>query len=552
MNAFGDNDDSARMSENEMAEIFSQTSITDSYVESDDDEDFDIKNFNYPGHDYSGMSNRERIPQHQGVPSGNMIDMLYTFGSGARYKESLDHWSHKISTKPCEIMKFYRRYDLINGMKSGMTKKHYFREMALNKTVWYEKVVKPEEFLVQVYRNRIEDNYVFGGGDENLCGLYTYPLGTNVEYEIFHDFLKFIKLAHLKSIIPASFDFKKCMTYASETLISAIDESCITDIWKKKENNFNSLSGMRKVGEQIYGEYAADTSKAFEAKVGERAKRAIKTKDAEFFKNIGGKAGWFEFYHGLDLSKTREANGDEQFSDDDEDVSESTESVTVSGDSEIYYDIPSKDSEFNEKPGTKSTEDTKLSKPMLSQNAQSLIDNFKKQLDSPDTSLEKLDKIKDMEQTLTTLTNQKVDTSKLTKFSVPPVTNYNDLNLDGYTVKTGDSQFMSVHFNMYESDQIHPVIVQAAEKNDLVILIKLIRHANKLPEFDEKLMASGSNVTGVNGNGDTCDRKFNKIDHKNFVFKEEALNASRILTEVAEKHGYDKSYEWYSALKSVS
>jgi hypothetical protein len=55
----------------------------------------------------------------------------------------------------------------------------------------------------------------------------------------------------------------------------------------------------------------------------------------------------------------------------------------------------------------------------------------------------------------------------------------------------------------------------------------------------------GSDVKGVNGNGDTCDRKFNKIHHTDWVFKEEGLNASAIITEVAEKHGYDKSWEWY-------
>lgn len=147
---------------------------------------------------------------------------------------------------------------------------------------------------------------------------------------------------------------------------------------------------------------------------------------------------------------------------------------------------------------------------------------------------------KEMEQTLSKLKNQKLDDAgKLTKFSVPIVTDYDISKLPGYKVETDRSHFHS-RFEMHESDQPHPVIVQAVEKNDLKTLQKMIYHADKLLEFDEKLMISSSKGT---------DRKTNKVDHKEFVFKEEALNASRIHTEVVEKYGYDKSWEWYSALK---
>ena len=117
-------------------------------------------------------------------------------------------------------------------------------------------------------------------------------------------------------------------------------------------------------------------------------------------------------------------------------------------------------------------------------------------------------------------------------FSVPTVTDYSLDNLK-YKVESSRSGFES-RYGFYTSDQPHPAIVQAVDKNDLVTLQKLIRHAESLPEYNNSMTFSGKS-----------ERDKNKVDHKEFKCREQALNASRIRTEVVEKYGYDKSWEWY-------
>jgi hypothetical protein len=74
-------------------------------------------------------------------------------------------------------------------------------------------------------------------------------------------------------------------------------------------------------------------------------------------------------------------------------------------------------------------------------------------------------RLKEMEQTLENLKNQKSkDTSNFTKFSVPIVTDYSISKLQGYTTGGGTISHYNSRFDMYQSDQQQPVIVQAVEK----------------------------------------------------------------------------------------
>ena len=299
-----------------------------------EDEDFDINNFVYPGHIYPKI--KDQTPEHQRAsPNQSMMKMLKQGPSYNRYYESLEHWSHKINTERLDIMSFYRNYDISEGLRQSMVKRQYFPEMRDNKMIWYEKVINPEEFLVRAYQMRLEDDYVFGG-DAHLNGIYAcmaHHNDDNVDTYIFTDFAKFIKMAKLKKVLPPQFDFVKCLKFAEKHLCTAtIRAEFITKTWIGKENQYNSLSGMRKVTEAIFGEnYAVDVERPYEDKIRKQAKRAIYSCDGKFFEDIGGENIWFDFPDNLEFGDGVTADN---FTDQFEMVQGPLDSDSVSTDSE--------------------------------------------------------------------------------------------------------------------------------------------------------------------------------------------------------------------------
>jgi hypothetical protein len=108
------------------------------------------------------------------------------------------------------------------------------------------------------------------------------------------------------------------------------------------------------------------------------------------------------------------------------------------------------------------------------------------------------------------------------------------LNSNGY-----DDYEPLDHMSEYP-DQRHPDIVQAVEEGDMKKLRELIEHAESLPDFKKDMFTGRAQIL------ETSRRSQNKVLKEHFKHKGQALNASRIRIEVVEKHGYDKTWNWYN------
>ncbi|KAG2493986.1 hypothetical protein HYH03_007913 [Edaphochlamys debaryana] len=106
------------------------------------------------------------------------------------------------------------------------------------------------EWFVDCYRMRVDDDYVWGGG--NLHGLYDPDGGPDT---VFHDFLVFAKLAARNGVVPARWDWPLCLKKAGELLGYAFEKADAKEKYGG-ENVFSMFTGgrsLRATGEQVYG-----------------------------------------------------------------------------------------------------------------------------------------------------------------------------------------------------------------------------------------------------------------------------------------------------------
>ena len=165
----------------------------------------------------------------------------------------------------------------------------------LDSCSWAEGLENPYEWLVDCYRMRVDDDYVWGSGF--LHGLYE-PDKTAMT--VFRDFIVFTKLAVENEVIPDDWDWKRFMDVAKNLLPYGFEKSDAQDKYGS-ENVFSVVTGgrsLRYTGEIVYGFSASqcdDNMDDFEEIYGE-VERATTQKflipGNQYFDDIGGVSLW--------------------------------------------------------------------------------------------------------------------------------------------------------------------------------------------------------------------------------------------------------------------
>lgn len=187
---------------------------------------------------------------------------------------------------------------------------------------------KRYEWLVDCYRMRVDDDYVWGGG--NLHGLYNPSASA---FSIMKDFLVFCKLAVQRCVVPASWDWITFLKQASLQLPYAFEKSDAQEKWGS-ENVFSAMMGgrsLRFTAEIIYGTgvQAVCETDPLEEKINKiirqtapkEAKLENFRNSSDLFQDVGGPDAWFELLSSLPQA----AQGN--FEDSDEDWSDSMSDV---------------------------------------------------------------------------------------------------------------------------------------------------------------------------------------------------------------------------------
>lgn len=145
------------------------------------------------------------------------------------------------------------------------------------------------EWLVDCYRMRVDDRYVWGGGD--LRGLYAQACGAGSPSG---DFLTFCKFAVRHGVIPDGWDWPAFLGTAKGLLRYAFEKSDATEKYGL-ENVFAVAMGgrsLRYTAEVVYG--SACMSRPSEAEKGvDEIVRANPSRD-DLYQDVGGAAVWRE------------------------------------------------------------------------------------------------------------------------------------------------------------------------------------------------------------------------------------------------------------------
>ena len=162
----------------------------------------------------------------------------------------------------------------------------------LNETMRYD-------WLVDCYRMRIDDSYVYSG---DLRGVYDPD---HKPASILRDFLVFVKLAAQREVIPkVGWSWEKFFAASKRLVMYAFEKSDAQDKYGE-ENVFAVLAGgrsLRYTAEIIYGPIGSETSeyRAMRSKVFD-ATRYMKFSDKsrDFFSDVGGWEEWRDLLAGL-------------------------------------------------------------------------------------------------------------------------------------------------------------------------------------------------------------------------------------------------------------
>ncbi len=153
---------------------------------------------------------------------------------------------------------------------------------------------KQYEWLLDCYRMRLDDDYVYKG---ELNGLYGATADGNRD-AILEDFLVFCKLAVSNKVIPSSWNWKKFLKKSLEDLPFAFEKSDAQDKYGS-ENVFAGLLGngrsLRYTAEIVYGssvqsnDYDSEYGKLMDRISGNWSTRKKKT---QLFFDVGGIEIW--------------------------------------------------------------------------------------------------------------------------------------------------------------------------------------------------------------------------------------------------------------------
>lgn len=156
----------------------------------------------------------------------------------------------------------YFKEDVTGTEKTGLViaiDVNNLKETFMDKQSWCKQLSfrKRHEWLVDCYRLRLDDDYVWGGG--YLHGLYDPDIQMRHEkvrkVHIIKDFLIFMKLAVANGVIPKNskeFRFEKCLKVAQGLLCYAFEKSDATEKWRG-ENVFSVGPSLRRTAEYVYG-----------------------------------------------------------------------------------------------------------------------------------------------------------------------------------------------------------------------------------------------------------------------------------------------------------
>lgn len=180
---------------------------------------------------------------------------------------------------------------------------------------WWKclKVAERYEWFVDCYRMRVDDDYVWGGG--NFHGLYSAMVGEvdDPELEVVKDFYGFVRMAKKNEVLPEEFDFSLLLEKAKDMLGYAFEKSDAKEKYGG-ENVFSVLvSGrpsLRYTAERICGtsgreSYNTDHNDESEAmeKFCEEFERAFyKKKLNKICVDLGGAEIWKELVDVLDIN----------------------------------------------------------------------------------------------------------------------------------------------------------------------------------------------------------------------------------------------------------
>lgn len=142
------------------------------------------------------------------------------------------------------------------------------------------------EWLVDCYRMRLDDDYVWGGC--NLRGLYT---GEDDPFDIVLEFLAFCKLAKAKNVLPVYWDWKTFLSVAAKLLRYAFEKSDAQEKYGG-ENVFSAAMGgrsLRLTGELIYGSGVTEGTGEDQEKMMNKLNGRISKETTE---DVGGEKIW--------------------------------------------------------------------------------------------------------------------------------------------------------------------------------------------------------------------------------------------------------------------
>jgi len=135
-------------------------------------------------------------------------------------------------------------------------------------------------WLVDCYRLRVDDDYVWGGC--HLHGIYDPNPEHVTPKNVAKDFMIFCDLAAKKGFIPLMWDWSHFFDIASEKICCAQEKSDIKEKW-----GFSIPSFLRIIADKIYGGRPG----SFESKHDEAWKK-FNIKEEETFKDVGGIDNW--------------------------------------------------------------------------------------------------------------------------------------------------------------------------------------------------------------------------------------------------------------------
>lgn len=194
---------------------------------------------------------------------------------------------------------------------------NFLMQAMADKMLWVKMLSESDrhEWIVDCYRMRCDDDYVWGGCNFHglLLACAEEELRPQMKLVILKDFLIFMKLAVKNGVIPRNssfFSFDKCLQQAAENLQFSFEKSDAAERWGG-ENVFATIS-LRRSAEDVYGmscQYGAPPHtpelgalfKQVTQEVESNVKEPFGQSNRETFTEVGGYRCWERLYRTMNV-----------------------------------------------------------------------------------------------------------------------------------------------------------------------------------------------------------------------------------------------------------